>query len=112
MKTTINIIHLGNHSNEENPADIVKLQQIAKQVDSNQSLWIAIICRLIDKIEISDPLGPSIIAIFLGKSQLIAFELYLLITQTLYSPLRGDTFTFKSKLSNLSNLNPQASSHD
>ncbi len=57
-------------SNEENPTDIIKLQQITKEED----LWIPIIFRLINKIEIDDPLGASIISIFLEESTLPTCE--------------------------------------
>ena len=53
-------------NNEENPCDIIKLQHIAKE----EKLWIPIIFRLINKIEINDPLGPSIITIFLEETPL------------------------------------------
>ena len=53
-------------NNHENPADIVKLQIMCKK----ENLWIPIMFRLINKIELNDPLGPAIISIFLEETPL------------------------------------------
>lgn len=54
------------NSNQENPYEILKLKQIVK----DEELWLMIIFNLIDKIEMDDQLGPSIIAIFLEETPL------------------------------------------
>ncbi len=68
-------------NNEENPTDIVKLQQIAK----DESLWLNIIFSLIDKIDLNDKLGPPVIAIFLEETPLPSKEQILLLTNKIAS---------------------------
>lgn len=63
-------------NNEENPCDIIKLQHIAKE----EKLWIPIIFRLINRIEINDPLGASIITIFLEETPLPSRDQITMLT--------------------------------
>lgn len=53
-------------SNQENPYEIIKLKQIVKE----EEYWLLIMLNLVDKIETDDPLGPSIIALFLEETPL------------------------------------------
>lgn len=53
-------------NNQEDPYEIIKLKQIVKE----ESFWLLIMLNLIDKIEIDDPLGPSLISIFLEETPL------------------------------------------
>ena len=78
-------------NNEENPTDIVKLQQIAK----DESLWLNIIFSLIDKIDLNDKLGPPVIAIFLEETPLPSREQIILLTNRI---------TFNESVSN-NNIN-------
>jgi RING finger and SPRY domain-containing protein 1 len=79
-------------NNEENPTDIVKLQQIAK----DESLWLNIIFCLIDKIDLNDKLGPPVIAIFLEETPLPSKEQIILLTNKI---------TFNESVINVNNTN-------
>lgn len=62
-------------SDDDNACDIIKLQHISKQ----EKLWMPMIFRLINKIEINDPLGSSVISIFLEEMPLVTKEqIYML----------------------------------
>ncbi len=62
--------------NYENPYDIIKLQQIAKE----ENLWIPIIYRLINQTDIDDPLGASVIIIFLEETTLPSIDQIKVLT--------------------------------
>jgi hypothetical protein len=50
--------------------DIIRLQDIAR----DETYWISILTRLINKIELNDPLGPLIISLFLEETPLPSME--------------------------------------
>lgn len=50
--------------------DIIRLQDIAR----DESYWISILTRLINKIELADPLGPLIISLFLEETPLPSMD--------------------------------------
>ena len=50
--------------------DIIRLQDIAR----DESYWISILTRLINKIDLSDPLGPLIISLFLEETPLPSMD--------------------------------------
>ncbi len=54
----------------DNPYDLLKLQQVAKE----ENLWMPIIYRLINQTVIEDPLGASVIAIFLDETVLPSID--------------------------------------
>ncbi len=54
------------NNDETNPCNIIKL----KQITNDESLWISIIFRLINKIDLDDSLGASVISIFLEETPL------------------------------------------
>lgn len=55
-----------NNNEEEPPRVMYEMQQIA----SDEKGWVQVILELINKIEMNDPLGPAIIALFLEECPL------------------------------------------
>lgn len=89
-------------NNEESYYGFSKLQQISKK----EQLCIPIIIRLINRIEINDPLGPSIISIFLAetplpsKEQIELFTDQVMLDNRLYSAkIQKNIFVILSCLS-------------
>jgi hypothetical protein len=61
-----------NNNEEEPPRVMYEMQQIA----SDEKGWVQVIVELINKIEMNDPLGPAIIALFLEECPLPTKVIY------------------------------------